>query len=76
MAENQENQTFFSWNPNEKFDLSGIELEMMLSFLNSKLNNFQAQEIIAMYEIKKLLDKKVTDGVKDGKVTVKSESPN
>ena len=59
---------YFNWKPEEEFKMLGVELEFYLGLLNEKLNSPQAKEIIAAYEFKKLLDKKVEEGLKEGKI--------
>lgn len=65
-------QSFYSWKPDEQFSMMGIELEYYLGVLNEKLSSPYAKEIISAYEFKKLLDKKVEEGFKDGKITEKT----
>lgn len=68
-------QVMLTWKPEEVFELSGKELELFLNFCNASLNNPEAQRLIALYEIKKLLDEKIRKGTEDGKV-VKTKTPN
>lgn len=72
MAKQQaQTQTFFSWKPEEEFTMLGVELEFYLGMLNKKLSTEAAQEVISAYEFKKLLDKKVEEGLKNGKIKEK-----
>lgn len=66
-------QTVYNWKPEEAFELKGKELELFLNYCNAVLNNVEAQRIIALYEMKKILDQKIADGVKTGQVSVQTK---
>jgi hypothetical protein len=61
---------FYQWEPTVVFDLKGPEMENLLRYINYKLNNDAAREVISLYEIKKALDEKIIEGLKTGKVIV------
>ena len=66
----QNNQVQYTWKPEDKFTLLGKNYESLINYVNMKLNNQEAQEIIFLYEFSKELDKMMQDGVMSGTVKV------
>jgi hypothetical protein len=71
----QQIEVGYNWKPEEVFELTGKELELMLNYCNSVLNNVEAQRIVAIHELKKALDQKMIKGVEEGKISV-LKNPN
>lgn len=61
------------WSSTETFEISGYELETMVNTLTQKLLSKEAQTIIREYETLKMLQQRIQDGVKNGKVTQTGE---
>lgn len=62
------------WSPTEVFEISGFELETMVSILANRLSNPEAQKIIKEYDTFKSLQQRIQDGISTGKVKVKDDN--
>lgn len=58
--------TQLQWSPDAKFELSGIEIEALITKLSQELNTPTAQDIIRTYELSKALQQKVQNGLTTG----------
>lgn len=64
-----EKEQSFQWELDAKFEVSGLELNLLLAVTREFLNSPSAQRVMAMQQMNSVLEKKLSDGLTSGIVT-------
>ena len=64
-----EKEQSFQWEPDAKFELTGLEFNLLLAVTREFLNSPAAQRVMAMQQMNKMMEEKLGEGVKLGIVT-------
>jgi hypothetical protein len=62
----------YQWDPNEKFEMSGRELEYIFRATIDFLGRPESQHVLKAREVHKLLEQKIREGVEKGNIIEKS----
>lgn len=59
----------YQWLPEDKFEIMGVEFEYMFRYLSDYLNEPESRKVVRAYEVHKILEQKLKDGVEKGMIT-------
>ncbi len=59
----------YQWKEDEKFEISGRELEIYLNSTRAILSTPESQRVLLLAKINEMLENVIVQGLKDGKVT-------
>ena len=56
----------YQWKPDETFDITGMEFEYIFKTLTEYLNSPESIKVLKAYEVHRILEQKLKDGVEKG----------
>jgi hypothetical protein len=67
------NEQKYQWEPDAKFELTGLEYNLILAATQEYLNSASSQRVLLMQQANMILENKLKEGVESG--VVKTDTP-
>lgn len=66
----------YQWKPEDKFEVSGLELSLLVNATRDFLNSETSRKVLMLREVYNVLEQKLKKGVEEGVITPVVQEPS